>query len=51
MDARSTLAIDPATLYNKTGSNLKGVPATSINSVQILVDGKLMDVQGPIIPH
>jgi hypothetical protein len=51
MDARSTLALDPGTIYNKTGVNLKGVPATSINMVQIVLDGKLLDVQGPIVPH
>jgi hypothetical protein len=51
LDARDMIAIDPATLYNKTGSNIKGVPANSINTVQIQVGEKLWDVHGPIIQH
>ena len=51
LDARSTIAIDPATVYNKSGSNLKGVPAASINAVQVFMQDKLWDVQGPILPH
>ena len=51
LDARSTLVIDPATIYNKTGVNLAGVPSNSINLVQIFSQEKLWDVQGPIIAH
>jgi hypothetical protein len=51
LDARTTLAVDPATIYNKTGVNLKGVPANSFNLIQIYSQGKLQDVQGPILPH
>jgi hypothetical protein len=51
LEARSTLVIDPATIYNKTGVNLAGVPSNSINLVQIFSQDKLIDVQGPIISH
>jgi hypothetical protein len=51
LDAKSTVSIAPGTLYNKTGANIAGVPASSINTVQVYYEGKLWDVQGPIIPH
>jgi hypothetical protein len=51
LDARTTLAISPASLFNKTGVPLTGAPANSITSIQILSGDKLWNVQGPIIPH
>jgi len=51
LDARDNVVLDPATIYNRTGANLKGVPATSINMVQIFEQGKLWTVQGPCIPR
>jgi hypothetical protein len=51
LDARDSISLDPATIYNKTGANLKGVPANSINTVQIQQQDKLWDVHGPIIQH
>jgi hypothetical protein len=51
LDAKSTVSINPASVYNKTGNNIAGVPASSINTVQIYYQGKLWDIQGPIIPH
>jgi hypothetical protein len=51
LDSKSNVALPPAKIFNKSGSNLAGVPASSIASVQIYADGKLLDVQGPIMPH
>jgi hypothetical protein len=51
LDSKSNVALPPNKIFNKSGSNLAGVPANSIATVQIFADGKLMDVQGPIIPH
>ncbi len=51
LDARDEVTIDPKTLYNKVGANLQGVPANSINTVQIYYQDKLYTIQGPIIKH
>jgi hypothetical protein len=50
LDARDKIAIAPATLFNSTGSNMGGAPASSITKVQIFENDKLWDVQGPIVP-
>ncbi len=49
--ARSSQAFAPDVLFNKSGTNLVNAPASSISTIQVYIEGKLWDVQGPIVPH
>jgi len=53
LDARSIKAIAPKYFFNSKAETLVNAPANTINLVQIYVSstGKLLDVQGPILPH
>ena len=53
LDSRSSKAIDPKFIYNSKAENLVNAPANTLTTIQIYlpVAGKLLDVQGPIIPH
>jgi hypothetical protein len=49
LDAKSTMSIDPANVYNKSGTTLKADAGSMVSMVQILYQGKLWTVQGPIM--
>ena len=49
LDARSTVAIAPNTLFNGMGTNMGGASASAITSIQVWNKDRLYDVQGPII--
>ena len=53
LDARSITPIAPKYLFNSKAENLVNAPANTINTIQIFIPStsKLLDVQGPILPH
>ncbi len=52
LEAKSMVVLDPKDLYNsKVAETLAGAPPSTINTIQIFTDGRLLDVQGPILPH
>jgi hypothetical protein len=49
LDAKSSLSIDPAKIYSKSGTSLKDTAGSIVSEVQIDYQGKLWNVQGPIM--